>query len=310
MVSQALFSPQQVLFLPCPNDQRRFYLNGTSAVDPLNLKYFIFSGRLIGLALMHKVQVGIVLDRTLFLHLAGRSITLEDIAAADPVTYASCKRILEMGAADIDDLTLTFSRDVHTLGSRRTIELCPGGQDIPVNIINRQHYIDLLIKNIFVDSISDQLANFAKGFSDILVNPKLQKVFFGCLDLEDFDQMLGGSNTNINLKDWRSHTQYNGYKEKDRQVNWFWKAVESMSIEQQRRLLFFWTSVKYLPSDGFGGLGSKLYIYKQLESADHLPSSHTCFYRLCLPPYPSLKVMQSQLQKITQEHVSCSFGTW
>uniref|UniRef100_A0ACD5XV35 Uncharacterized protein n=1 Tax=Avena sativa TaxID=4498 RepID=A0ACD5XV35_AVESA len=310
MVCQALFSPQQVLFLPCPNDQRRFYLNGTSAVDPLHLKYFIFSGRVIGLALMHKVQVGIVLDRTLFLHLAGRSITLEDIAAADPFTYASCKRILEMGAADIDDLTLTFSRDVHTLGSRRTIELCPGGQDIPVNISNREHYIDLLIKNIFVDSISDQLASFAKGFSDILVNPKLQKVFFGCLDLEDFDRMLGGSNNNINLKDWRSHTQYNGYKEKDRYINWFWKAVESMSIEQQRRLLFFWTSVKYLPSDGFGGLGSKLYIYKQLESADHLPSSHTCFYRLCLPPYPSLRVMQSQLQKITQEHVSCSFGTW
>lgn len=310
MVCQALFSPQQVLFLPCPNDQRRFYLNGTSAVDPLHLKYFIFSGRLIGLALMHKVQVGIVLDRTLFLHLAGRTITLEDIAAADPVTYASCKRILEMGAADIDDLTLTFSRDVHTLGSRRTIELCEGGQDIPVNISNREHYIDLLIKNIFVDSISDQLANFAKGFSDILVNPKLQKVFFGCLDLEDFDRMLGGSNNNINLKDWRLHTQYNGYKEKDRHINWFWKAVEGMSIEQQRRLLFFWTSVKYLPSDGFGGLGSKLYIYKQLESPDHLPSSHTCFYRLCLPPYPSLKVMQSQLQKITQEHVSCSFGTW
>lgn len=66
---------------------------------------------------MHKVQVGIVLDRTLFLHLAGRSITIEDIDAADPVTYASCKRILEMRASDIDDLSLTFSRDVHTLGS-------------------------------------------------------------------------------------------------------------------------------------------------------------------------------------------------
>ncbi|KAM3276161.1 hypothetical protein ACQJBY_044513 [Aegilops geniculata] len=256
MVSQALFSPQQVLFLPCPNDQRRFYLNG------------------------------------------------------NPFTYASCKRILEMGAAEIDDLTLTFSRDVHTLGSRKTIELCKGGQDISVNISNREHYIDLLIKNIFVDSISDQLANFAKGFGDILANPKLREVFFGCLDLEDFDRMLGGSNNTINLKDWRSHTQYNGYKEKDRHVNWFWKAVESMTVEQQRQLLFFWTSVKYLPSEGFGGLSSKLYIYKTTESADHLPSSHTCFYRLCLPAYPSLKVMQSQLQKITQEHVSCSFGTW
>nr|CAJ26384.1 polyubiquitin-like protein [Brachypodium sylvaticum] len=307
MVCQALFSPQQVLFSPCPNDQRRFYLNGTSVVDPLHLKYFIFSGRIIGLAVMHKVQVGIVLDRTLFLHLAGRSITLEDIAAADPVTYASCKRILEMGATDIDELTLTFSRDVHTLGSRRTIELCAGGQDISVNIKNREHYIDLLIKNIFVDSISAQLANFAKGFSEILASPDLQKVFFGFLDLEDFDRILGGSNSTINLKDWRSHTQYNGYKEKDRHINWFWK---SMTIEQQRQLLFFWTSVKYLPSDGFGGLSSKLYIYKTLESADHLPSSHTCFYRLCLPPYPSLKVMQNQLQKITQEHVSCSFGTW
>jgi len=83
-----------------------------------------------------------------------------------------------------------------------------------------------------------------------------------------------------------------------------------MSMEQQRLLLFFWTSVKYLPSDGFGGLSSKLYIYKTSDSPDRLPSSQTCFYRLCLPPYTSLKMMENQLQKITQEHASCSFGAW
>ncbi|KAG8049803.1 hypothetical protein GUJ93_ZPchr0009g1969 [Zizania palustris] len=252
LVCQVLFSPQQVLFLPCPSDQQRFYLNGTSVVDPLHLKYLRFSGRIIGLALMHRVQVGITLDRTVFLHLAGRSITLEDISVADPITYASCKRILEMDAAVVDGLELTFSRDVHVLGSRSTIELCS----------------------------------------------------------EDFDRMLRGSNNTINLEDWKLHTQYNGYRERDRPIVWFWKAVESMSMEQQRQLLFFWTSVKYLPSDGFGGLASKLYIYKTSESAAHLPSSHTCFYRLCLPPYPSLKVMKNQLQKIAQEHVSYSFGTW
>uniref|UniRef100_A0A0E0ETE3 HECT-type E3 ubiquitin transferase n=1 Tax=Oryza meridionalis TaxID=40149 RepID=A0A0E0ETE3_9ORYZ len=262
MVCQALFSPQQVLFSPCPSDRQRFFLNGR---------------RIIGLALMHRVQVGITLDRTLFLHLAGRSIKLEDISAADPVM---------------------------------TIELCSGGKDLHVNIRNRELYIDLLIKSTFVDSISVQLTHFVRGFSDILVDPELQKVFFEFLDLEDFDGMLGGSNKTINLEDWKLHTQYNGYKEKDRQIIWFWKAVESLSIEQQRQLLFFWTSVKYLPSDGFGGLASKLYIYKVSESADRLPSSHTCFYRLCLPAYPSLKVTRNQLQKITQEHVSCSFGTW
>ncbi|CAN6167420.1 unnamed protein product [Urochloa humidicola] len=271
LVCQALFSPKQVLFSPCPEDKRRFYLNETSAVDPLHLKYFTFAGRIIGLALMHKVQVGIVLDRTLFLHLAGRSITLEDISVADPVKYASCKRILEMNAAEIDDLYLTFSRGAHELA---------------------------------------QLTHFTQGFTDILVKPERRKEFFECLDLEDLDRLLGGSNDTINVQDWKSHTQYNGYKEKDRLITWFWKAVERMPIEQQRQLLFFWTSVKYLPSDGFGGLSSKLYIYKTSDSPDRLPSSQTCFYRLCLPPYTSSKMMESQLQKITQEHVSCSFGTW
>ncbi|MQM04996.1 hypothetical protein Taro_037803 [Colocasia esculenta] len=88
------------------------------------------------------------------------------------------------------------------------------------------------------------------------------------------------------------------------------QVVEGMSTEQQRVLLFFWTSVKYLPVDGFSGLASKLYIYKTSDSHDRLPTSHTCFYRLCLPEYPSLPIMRKQLQFITQEHVGCSFGTW
>jgi hypothetical protein len=173
---------------------------------------------------MHKVQVGVVLDRTLFLHLAGRSITLEDISVADPVKYASCKKILEMDAAEIDSLYLTFSRGAHELGTEKVIDLCPGGQDISVNIRNREHYIDLLIKNIFVDSISSQLTHFTEGFADILVNPKRRGEFFECLDLEDLDRLLGGNNNAINLQDWKSHTQYNGYKEKDRQITLFWKV--------------------------------------------------------------------------------------
>jgi len=88
------------------------------------------------------------------------------------------------------------------------------------------------------------------------------------------------------------------------------QIVEGMSEEQQRVLLFFWTSVKYLPVDGFGGLASKLYIYKTSDSHDRLPTSHTCFYRLCLPQYPSISMMRDRLQLITQEHVSCTFGMW
>jgi hypothetical protein len=83
-----------------------------------------------------------------------------------------------------------------------------------------------------------------------------------------------------------------------------------MTVEQQRHLLFFWTSVEYLPFDGFSGLGSRLSIFKSHNSCDHLPTSGTCFYQLNLPDYTSLEMMQSRLEMIAQEHVSSSFGTF
>lgn len=198
-----------------------------STVDPLHLKYFSFSGRVIALALMHKVQIGIVFDRTFFLQLAGRSITLEDVRDADPDLYKSWKQILEMDGAllDSDGLGLTFVRDVEMLGSLKTVELCPGGKDIIVHSRNREDYINLLIKHRFVTSISEQVARFAEGFGDILSNSKNQQFFFNGLDLEDFDLMIGGNNSVINVKEWREHTEYSGYKSKDRNIIWFWKVI-------------------------------------------------------------------------------------
>ncbi|XP_058070731.1 E3 ubiquitin-protein ligase UPL5 [Magnolia sinica] len=312
LVCKAIFNPQNVLFLSCPNDRRRFFPNPASNVDPLHLDYFGFCGRVIALALMHKVQVGIVFDRVFFLQLAGKLVSLEDIRDADPCLYMSCKQILEMDAKflDSDALGLTFVREIEELGSRRVVELCPGGKSIIVNSKNRQEYVNCLIQHRFVISISNQVARFAKGFGDILCNPRLQKSFFESLELEDLDLMLHGSDRAMCMNDWKAHTEYNGYKETDLQIGWFWKVVEGMSEEQQRILLFFWTSVNHLPIEGFGGLASKLYIFKTSDSNDRLPTSHTCFYRLCLPPYPSMDVMHRRLEVITRDHVSRSFGIW
>ncbi|KAJ4980956.1 hypothetical protein NE237_031793 [Protea cynaroides] len=312
LVCRAIFNPQNALFLACPNDRRRFFPNPASNVDPLHLDYFGFCGRVIALALMHKVQVGIVFDRVFFLQLAGKLVSLEDVHDADPCFYASCKMILEMDAdfLDSDALGLTFVREIEELGSRRVVELCHGGRGIIVNSRNREEYVNLLIQHRFVTSISEQVVHFAQGFADILCDSRLNKFFFQSLEPEDFDRMLHGSDKAICVKDWEAHTEYNGYKETEHQICWFWKVVEEMSAEQLRVLLFFWTSLKYLPVEGFGGLTSRLYIYQTTEPNDHLPSSHTCFYRLCLPPYPSLAIMRDRLNIITQEHVSCSFGMW
>ncbi|KAL3742266.1 hypothetical protein ACJRO7_017705 [Eucalyptus globulus] len=312
LVCQAIFNQQNPLFVACPNDRRRFYPNPASTVEPLHLKYFNFSGRMIGLALMHKVQVGIVLDRVFFLQLGGYSISLEDIRDADPYMYNSCKQILEMDAEviDSDALRLTFVREVEELGSRRAVELRDGGKGMVVNSKNRNDYVDRLINDRFVTSVSQQVSHFAQGFGDILSDLGLQKFFFQSLELEDIDQMLHGSGNDISVKDWKAHTEYNGYKFNDPQIVWFWKIVRKMSPQQKKNILFFWTSVKYLPVEGFRGLASRLYIYKSMEDISHLPSSHTCFYRLCFPPYPSMTIMEQRLSIIAQEHVGCSFGTY
>ncbi|OAY76457.1 E3 ubiquitin-protein ligase UPL5 [Ananas comosus] len=281
-----------------------------SSTDSMNLAYFKFSGRLIALALMHKVQIGITFDRTFFLQLAGKPITLEDVKDADPFLYASCKWILDMDPAlvDSDALGLTFSRDVEVLGSIKNVELSTGGKDIVVNSTNRESYVNLLIEHSFVTSVAYQVEQFARGFADILSDRTHQRLFFESLELEDVDRLLYGSGGAISLTEWKQHTMYECYKEKDDQIQWFWKIIEEMSDEQRRVLLFFWTAVKYLPAEGFKGLNSKLCIHRATSPDTALPVSQTCFYRLSIPAYSSESTMRNRLQFITQEHVSCSFG--
>lgn len=220
------------------------FLFAASKVDPLHLEYFTFAGRVIALALMHKVQVGIVFDRVFFQQLAGTLyLSLEDIRDADPFLYSSCKQILEMDAdfIDSDALGLTFVREVEELGARKTVELCPGGKSKVVNSKNREEYVNYLIQHRFVTSISEQVSQFAQGFADILCSSRLQSFFFRTLELEDLDWMLHGSESAISVEDWKAHTEYNGYKETDPQILWFWQVclLDSGFISTECACLLF-----------------------------------------------------------------------
>ncbi|MCL7036949.1 hypothetical protein MKW94_019492 [Papaver nudicaule] len=225
VICQELFDPKGSLFLACPTDGRRFFPN-PAPLDHRHRNYYAFAGRVIALALMHKVQVGVTFDRVFFLQLAGGVISLEDIQDADPVLYKSFKTILEMDADIVDSyaLGLTFVREFEEFGSRRVVELCPGGDSIIVNSKNREEYIQLLIQHCFVKSIAEKLSYFTRGFGDILCERELQKIFFQSLELEDLDLMLLGSSEAISVIHWKAHTVYHGYEETDDQIRWFWEV--------------------------------------------------------------------------------------
>nr|GFA58815.1 E3 ubiquitin-protein ligase UPL5-like [Tanacetum cinerariifolium] len=102
LVCQAIFNPQNSLFLTCLTDQRTFFPNPVYKVNPLHLEYYRFAGRVIALALMHNTQVGIVFGRAFFLQLARINVSLEYIKDADPYLYSCCKQILEMDPYIVD----------------------------------------------------------------------------------------------------------------------------------------------------------------------------------------------------------------
>ncbi|KAF2320242.1 hypothetical protein GH714_026341 [Hevea brasiliensis] len=92
---QALFKPQNLLFLECPNDPTKFYPNPELKPQPLHLDYFEISGMVIALALMHEVRVGVAFHRVFLLQVAGKDISAEDVRDAVPSFYKAKEPLLD-----------------------------------------------------------------------------------------------------------------------------------------------------------------------------------------------------------------------
>lgn len=309
LICREIFNPQNALFKYCLSDGRRVFPNPASAINPGHLTYFRFCGRVIALALMHRVQINVAFSLAFFKQLAGRPISWQDTKDADPVFFESCLKVLDMDAEEVDSdaLGLTFVCEEEQLGAMKTVELCSGGKDLPVNSKNRLLYLEYLVQQRFVNSVAEQVKSFSQGFSELLATGNLEQFLRG-LEAEDFNLILHGTEQLICLEDWKLHTEYHEYSQSDDQIVWFWQVLESMANEQRRKLLFFSTSLRYLPAEGFAGLYSKFHIHKGHTDTSWLPTAHTCFFQLILPPYPSLEVMREKLLILTEEHVVEGFG--
>jgi hypothetical protein len=72
--------------------------------------------------------------------------------------------------------------------------------------------------------------------------------------LQLYLQYLLGGLSEIDVQDWKTHTQYDGYVSTDAVVQWFWKAVENYDEEMRARLLQFVTGTSKVPMNGFSEL--------------------------------------------------------
>lgn len=97
--------------------------------------------------------------RSFYKHLLGQALTYTDLEAVDPDYYKSLKFVLDN---DIDSLGigLTFTADTDYFGRNETIDLKPGGKDIPVTDENKLEYVDLVTSHRMTTAIREQLKAF------------------------------------------------------------------------------------------------------------------------------------------------------
>ena len=78
--------------------------------------------------------------------------------------------------------------------------------------------------------VEEQFNAFLSGFNE-LIPPDLVNVF----DERELELLIGGI-ADIDIEDWKKHTDYRGYTENDEVIQNFWKCIRSCALRSATRL--------------------------------------------------------------------------
>jgi E3 ubiquitin-protein ligase HUWE1 len=292
ILAKEIFNPNYALFTST-EDGSTFQPNPNSSINPDHLSYFRFVGRIVGKA----VSDGFLLDahftRSLYKHMLGIKPTHHDMEAIDPDYYKNLKTILEYNLGDLG-LDLTFSIEDHSFGRSQTLDLVENGRNVPVTEENKAEYVRLVCQHRMTTAISSQIKAYLDGVYE-LVSKNLIQIFTP----RDLELLISGL-PDISIEDLKKHTDYVGWKPTDKQIEWFWNVLFSLSRNQKASFLQFVTGSSKVPLAGFGELPGmrgvqKFSIHKAGGSSGALMSAHTCFNSLDLPTYNSEEELREKL---------------
>ncbi|KAK4705682.1 hypothetical protein P7C70_g507, partial [Phenoliferia sp. Uapishka_3] len=291
LLSHEMFNPFYCLFEYSAHDNYTLQINPNSAINPEHLNYFKFIGRVLSLAVFHRRFLDAYFITALYKMVLKKKITLVDMESVDAEVFRSLTWMLDNDITDV--LENTFSAEDDRFGETVTVELKPGGEDIPVTNENKKEYVQLITEWRIQKRVEDQFKAFLFGFNE-LIPQELINVF----DERELELLIGGM-SEVDVDDWMKHTDYRGYQQGDEVVQWFWKAVKAWPAEKKSRLLQFTTGTSRIPVNGFkdlqGSDGPRRFTLEKSGEVTQLPKSHTCFNRLDMPAYPSFEILEQKL---------------
>uniref|UniRef100_A0A3P8UWT3 HECT-type E3 ubiquitin transferase n=1 Tax=Cynoglossus semilaevis TaxID=244447 RepID=A0A3P8UWT3_CYNSE len=303
LVSRELFNPYYGLFEYSANDTYTVQISPMSAFVDNHHEWFRFSGRILGLALIHQYLLDAFFTRPFYKGLLRIPCDLSDLEYLDEEFHQSLQWTKDNDIEDILELTFTVNEEV--FGQITERELKPGGANIPVSEKNKKEYIERMVKWRIERGVVQQTESLVRGFYEV-VDSRLVSVF----DARELELVIAGT-AEIDLSDWRNSTEYRGgYHDNHIVIRWFWAAVERFNNEQRLRLLQFVTGTSSIPYEGFAALrgsnGPRRFCVEKWGKVTSLPRAHTCFNRLDLPPYPSFSMLYEKMLTAVEE--TSTFG--
>uniref|UniRef100_A0A8C6NWG2 HECT-type E3 ubiquitin transferase n=1 Tax=Nothobranchius furzeri TaxID=105023 RepID=A0A8C6NWG2_NOTFU len=294
LVSRELFNPYYGLFEYSANDTYTVQISPMSAFVDNHHEWFRFSGRILGLALVHQYLLDAFFTRPFYKGLLRIPCDLSDLEFLDEEFHQSLQWMKDNDIEDMLDLTFTVNEEV--FGQITERELKPGGAGIPVSEKNKKEYIERMVKWRIERGVAQQTESLVRGFYEVQTERIVDAIEASFV---------------IHLAHAPSSFLFlTGYHDNHIVIRWFWVAVERFNNEQRLRLLQFVTGTSSIPYEGFASLrgsnGPRRFCVEKWGKITSLPRAHTCFNRLDLPPYPSFSKLYEKLVTAVEE--TSTFG--
>lgn len=299
LLSHEMFNPFYCLFEYSAHDNYTLQINPASGVNPEHLNYFKFIGRCLGLGIFHRRFLDAYFITAFYKMILKKKVAIADLESVDAELHRGLTWMLDNDITDVIDETFTTTEE--RFGEMVTVELKPGGADIPVTEENKKDYVSHIVEYRISKRVKEQFDAFMSGFSE-LIPQDLINVF----DERELELLIGGM-SEIDVDDWSKFTDYRGYEVNDEVIQWFWKCIRSWPPERKSRLLQFATGTSRIPVNGFkdlqGSDGPRRFTIEKSGDPSQLPKSHTCFNRIDLPPYKDYATLEQKLTLAVEETV-------
>ena len=295
------------MFIKTPNNKhdigllRDKYIPNPQATREINEKTYEFLGRIMASSVSSGEALDLNLHPVVWKALLGNEITFYEYENIDYTFYSlinnlekelreyeekkentKIKNINEINFEDYYKLNFIIKNS-----NEADIELKPEGEKIQVTYENLKEYISLS-KKMRINEFVKQIEFIKSGFNSVIPSS-----IFQVLNWKQLEELVCGKNK-LDIRDLKKHTKYEGYKENDEIIKWFWEWLEECNDHEQSLYLKFVSGRTRLPKEN--NFKYEHIIVKNNFNNEAFPHSATCFFTLKLPSYKDKETLRKKMK--------------